>query len=102
MSLLNYSCDYCGRPEVLNGVMFYTGDERITQYWDGECRLGSRDYFKDLSTEVLRFNIDQSSAVLRADPPSFHDTPHTAQKKLWVSEEMLRALQELNYRIEDS
>jgi hypothetical protein len=102
MSLLNYSCDYCGRPDVLDGVIFYTGDERINQYWDGECRLGSQDYFKDLDDETLTFNIDLSVRTLRQDPPSEDDTLHVAQKKSWISQEMLRGMQELSYRIEES
>lgn len=106
MSILNDSCDYCGRQGSTDSwLVFYTGDERISQFWDGECRGGSRDYFGDLSNEVLKYNIEQSEAVLKEDPIRFrepYDPPMVHQKKVWLVEEVFRAKQELVYRIEEA
>lgn len=109
MSVRNGYCDFCGGG---NGQLLSTGDERSVAFyldeqpvlWDGVCREGSKEYFKDFETPILVALIEKSEQVLKDDPIRWeppYDDPKVHIRKIWISDEVFRGKQELVYRIED-
>ena len=105
MSVQNGNCDFCGKGD---GRLLETGDERSIAFyedgvyvlWDGICKVGSGAYFTDFSTEELMDLIARSKQALKEHPMSFDDNQDIAMKKIWVTDEVDRGMQELLYRVE--
>lgn len=101
---MSTTCDFCKSAYDPNdeeySLVFYFEGTKVN--WDGYCREGSKIYFSDYDTDFLTSLLALSEQVLEEDPiryqPPF-DSLETHARKIFISNEIWRGTQEVNYRI---